>query len=160
MDQLRLFELPHKYILDTSSLLTQKETEKHSKTVLVALWNEIGRSMREGKIVLCSEIYEEVRDECVRSWLSQHSCTVLEIDADVQKCVTRVVNERPDLIDIRRNRSSGDAFLIATALSKDLAIITEESKDSPKKIPQVSEQFGIECMNVIELCIKENWKFA
>lgn len=55
--------------------------------------------------------------------------------------------------------SSGDAFLIATAMKYGLTVITEENRDSPKKIPQICKKYGINSVNVTQLCEAEGWIF-
>lgn len=55
--------------------------------------------------------------------------------------------------------SSGDAFLIATAMKYGLIIITEENKDKQMKIPQISKKYGITSLNITSLCEMEQWKF-
>ena len=47
MEQLMLFDFPYKYIIDTSSLLTQKENESHSRIVYKSLWKKILDKGRE-----------------------------------------------------------------------------------------------------------------
>ena len=66
------------------------------------------------------------------------NCTILQIDELIQKNVTTVVTSNPQLIDFKQLKSSGDAFLIATAMKYSLTVITEENKDSSKKIPYVA----------------------
>jgi hypothetical protein len=159
MDQIRLFELPYKYIIDASSLLSQKEGEPHNRKTYVTMWENIERYIKEQKIITCSEIAEEVQDKEISDWLSLLPCTVLEIDDDVQSNVVTVVTSNPRLIEFQQNKSSGDAFLIATAMKHRLIVVTEERKSSPKKIPQVCQNLGIDCININELCERENWRF-
>ena len=54
--------------------------------------------------------------------------------------------------------SSGDAFLIATAMKYNLIVITEE-KGTQNKIPNICEKYGIQSLNINGLCEKENWSF-
>jgi hypothetical protein len=63
------------------------------------------------------------------------------------------------LIDFKNAKSSGDAFLIATAMKYSLAVITEENKHSPKKIPKICATYKIPCFNITELAEKERWSF-
>ena len=105
-----------------------------------------------GKIVTCSEIAVELHDNDVTSWLSSAHCVIIPIDDEIQRNVIKVVTTYPRLVDIGRNKSSGDPFLIATAMKYDLTVITEEGKDSPRKIPQVCGCMGIDCININELC--------
>ena len=110
-----------------------------------------------GEIVICSDIKEEVEDDALQPWIRQ--CTILEVDSVVQQYVTKVVNEHPDLLSFTNMKSSGDAFLIATAMKYRIAVITEESKTSPKRIPKICEAYNISCYNVTELAEKEGWSF-
>jgi hypothetical protein len=40
-----------------------------------------------------------------------------------------------------------------------IAVITEENKTSPKKVPKICEAYNIPCYNVTELAEKEGWTF-
>jgi len=123
------------------------------------MWDRIGELIKNQSIVTCSEVTVEVEDEEIRQWLARQDCVVLEIDDDIQHNVKKIVAEHPELIDFKNAKSSGDAFLIATAMKYSLAVITEENKDSYKKIPKVCEAYGIPCFNITELADEEKWSF-
>lgn len=159
MGQMTLFELPYKYIIDTSSLLTQKEGGSHSRRTFVTMWSNIENYIKENLIITCSEIVDEIQDPEIGEWLTSLPCTVIDIDNETQQNITKVVTSNPQLIEFRQNKSSGDAFLIATAMKCNLTVITEENKTSPKKIPYVCQNLGVDCVNINELCERENWKF-
>lgn len=159
MGQLSLFELQYKYIMDASSLISQRDGEPHNKRTFQTLWHNIENLIDAGKIVTCSEIAVELHDNDVTSWLSSAHCVIIPIDDEIQRNVIKVVTTYPRLVDIGRNKSSGDPFLIATAMKYDLTVITEEGKDSPRKIPQVCGCMGIDCININELCLREGWIF-
>lgn len=159
MEQLTLIPVPYKYIIDTCSIISQKSREPHRRTVYSSLWKRIEELIEGQVIVTCSEIMSEVEDQDLRQWLIKHQCVVLDIDDEVQKLVTKIVNEHKDLIDFINVKSSADAFLIATAMKYNLRVITEESKDSPKKIPFICKSYGIPCFNITELAEKEGWQF-
>lgn len=59
---------------------------------------------------------------------------ILPIDDEVQDNAKKVVTSNPQLIVFKQIKSSGDAFLIATAMKYGLTVITEESKKGEKKI--------------------------
>ena len=73
----------------------------------------------------------------------------------------QIVTEHPKMIEFtgKSGTSSGDAFLIATAMKYDLAVITEENPDKETKIPKICQSYGIRAMNITELCEQENWIF-
>jgi predicted nucleic acid-binding protein len=118
--------------------------------------------MKEQKIVICSEKKDEIKDKDIVKWLKELNCVVLDVDDEIQENVIHTVKEHPKLITFVKSKSagsSGDAFLIATAMKYGLAVITEEKKDVPNKIPHVCKTFGVSCMNIDELCTVEGWQF-
>lgn len=161
MEQLSFFPIPYKYIIDTSAILSQKPDEQHRRTVHKSQWKKIDELIKSQEIVMCSEIFDEVKDEDIKKLLVTLNCKVFEVDDDIQRNVRRIVTECPKLISFtdKSGTSSGDAFLIATAMKYNLVIITEENKQSEKKIPQVCKRFNVESINILELCERENWVF-
>ena len=117
--------------------------------------------MKEKVIVTCSEIVDEIKDRDIISWLNIQRCDVLDIDDEVQMNVRRIVTDNPKMIEFtgKSGTSSGDAFLIATAMKYGLAVITEENSDKPTKIPQICKKYGLQAMNITKLCEVEGWKF-
>lgn len=133
MGQLTLFPLPYKYIIDSSSIFSQKPDEPNRRRVYKGLWQNIDDLIKEKIVVTCSEIEAEIKDEELVDWLHRQQCDILPITDEVQRNVRKIVNEHPELIDFSKCKSSGDAFLIATAMEHGLTVITEEKKNSPKK---------------------------
>lgn len=161
MEQMTLIKMPYKYIMDTSSILSQKENEQHRRIVYKSQWKRIEEKIAEKIIVTCSEVIEEIKDDIILKWLNQRHCEVLDIDDIVQINVRQIVTEYPKMIDFAGNSgtSSGDAFLIATAMAHNLIVITEENKKKSYKIPWICEKYNIESLNITELCERENWTF-
>lgn len=161
MDQLTLFPLPYKYIMDTSAVLSQKPNEPHRRSVYRGLWERIEGHIRDHVIVICSEVKEEIKDDTIKDWISQNNCLILDIDESIQINVRKIVTENPTMIEFtgKSGTSSGDAFLIATAMKYNLVVVTEENKKKETKIPKICEKYGITAINLTELCEIENWKF-
>ncbi len=162
MEQLTLFPPPYKYLIDSSSILSQKPNEKLPRQVYKTLWDLIDQNIVKQTITTCSEIEEEVKkDDLVGNWLHANQCIILPIDDEVQRNVRRIVTEHPKMISFASGKgsSSGDAFLIATAMKHQLMIITEENKDSLTHIPSICKCYGIRTVNLTELCIEEGWTF-
>lgn len=159
MEQLSIFSNA-KYLIDTSSILSQKAGEPNRRSVNRSMWNRIDECIRDGMIVTCSEISEEVKDERIRQWLIQLQCHIIDLDDDVQANVRRIVTDNPKMIDFSNSgSSSGDAFLIATAMKYGYTIITEENTTKQNKIPMICKKYNIETVNIIGLCEKEGWVF-
>ena len=117
--------------------------------------------MRDQRIVTCSEVVGEVKDKDISQWLTRQHCVVLDIDEDIQRYVRKIVTEHPRMIEFtgKSGTSSGDAFLIATAMKYDLTVITEENPDKDTKIPKICKSYGIKAINITELCEQEKWIF-
>ena len=159
MEQLRLIPLPYKYIIDSCSIFSQKPDEPNRRRVFKGLWQNIDDLIEKQVIVTCSEIVSEIKDDELVAWLHHKQCVVLPITDKVQLNVSKIVNEHPKLIDFSNCKSSGDAFLIATAMERGLTVITEEGKISSKKIPAICQFYNIPCINITELCTQEEWEF-
>ena len=148
-----------KYIIDTSSILSQKDNEPHRRSINKTLWKHIDELILQHRIVTCSEIIEEVNDDDLKKWYIVLSGEILPIDDKVQENVKKVVTTNPQLIDFHKVKSSGDAFLIATAMKYGLTVITEESKKGEKKSPFVCQNLHVPCVDILGLCEKEGWSF-
>lgn len=63
MEQMTLFgnERPYKYIMDTSSILSQKPGETHTRLVYESQWKRIEEYMRSHSIVTCSKFSKKSR---------------------------------------------------------------------------------------------------
>lgn len=161
MEQLTLFKPPYKYIIDACSVFAQKDTDSLPRKVHKSLWESIDSYMKNHIIVTCSEIEEEVqKDDAVKTWFSNNQCVILPIDETVQYYVRKIVNDHPKMIEFSGSgSSSGDAFLIATAMKYGLTVITEENKTKLNKIPKICDAYNIRAINITELCIEEGWEF-
>ena len=161
MEQMSLFEMSYKYIIDTSSILSQKPNETNMRKVYKSLWDNIDTMIKGKTIVTCSEVFEEIKDESIKEWIKTQQCRILEIDNTIQYNVRKIVTENPNMIQFsgKTGSSSGDAFLIATAMAYHLTVITEENKDSPYKIPKICQKYNIESVNIVGLSEREGWVF-
>lgn len=158
-EQYTLIPPPYRYIIDTCSIISQKSDEPHRRSVYSTLWQNIDEMVKSKAIIICSEIRDEVEDDELKRWLQQNECEVLDVDAVIQQNVTKIVNEHPELLNFTNMKSSGDAFLIATAMKYRIAVITEENKTSPKKIPKICAAYSITCFNLTEFAEEEGWTF-
>lgn len=148
-----------KYIIDTSSILSQKDNEPHRRSINKTLWKHIDALIEQQRIVTCSEIIEEVNDDDLKKWFSGLQGVIIAIDNEIQENVRKVVTSNPQLIDFQKLKSSGDAFLIATAMKYGLTVITEENKKGEKKIPFVCRNLKVPCVDIWGLCEQEGWTF-
>jgi hypothetical protein len=86
---------------------------------------------------------------------------VVDLDTTVQQRVTAILALHPRLIDTRRNRSSGDPFVIALAQVHGLSVVTGERPSgvlAKPNIPDVCVALGVTWMNVLSMFRQERWK--
>ncbi|MEL7570529.1 MAG: DUF4411 family protein [Eubacteriaceae bacterium] len=159
MNQLSFINPPYKYIFDASSFLSQKENDRHPKSVYKQLWDNISNLIYEQKIVTCTEIRDEIKNDETHDWFRKCGCICLDITNEIQNNVILILEKKPKLIEFLKVKSSADAFLIATAMVYNLTVVTEESKEKYNKIPDVCREFNINCINILDLCKVENWVF-
>src|SRR5579862_7842476 len=109
-----------------------------------------------GRAVLAiDEVYRELekKDDAAFQWLKARRAMVVDLDATVQQRVTTILAAHPRLIDTRRNRSSGDPFVIALAQVHGLSVVTGERPSgvlAKPNIPDVCVALGIPWMNVLD----------
>ena len=159
MVSLTIISHSYRYIIDSSAMISQKDNEQHRRRIYKSQWDNIDALVRNKEIVTCSEIACEVEDESIKTWMNDNELVILPIDDDIQENVKKVVKTNKNLVDFKSNKSSGDAFLIATAMKYNLTVITEESFKSNKKIPFTCKTLGINCVDILGLCERENWEF-
>jgi hypothetical protein len=159
MEQLSFIPPTYKYIIDTSSILTQKPDEIFNRNIHKSLWNKIDDLIKKKAIIICCENAEEIKDEELKNYLPNLKCDILELDDDIQEKATKIINEHTEILNFKGTKSSADVFTIATALKYNLTIITEEKANSPKKIPQIASYYGVQALNINQLCEKEGWIF-
>lgn len=162
VSQTSLFKQPYRYLIDSCALISQKDkSEKHFGGVNKTLWENIDQLIHQRIIVSCSEIRDEInnKDDLVKDWFNTTGCYCFEIDNDIQTRVIEILKKHPKLVDFGANKSSADAFLIATAMENNLTIITEESKLKQYKIPMICKALGVNCIDIYDLCEQESWVF-
>ena len=161
MEQMTLFDMtpPYKYVIDSSSILSQKENELHRRILYKKKWEKIDDLIRKKEIVTCSEVEGEILDENLIKWMKAQELTVIKIDEKIQEKVKIILDKYPGLVDFKQMKSSADAFLIATAMAYKLTVITEENKKKKDKIPYICRALNVPCINILELCQLKGWEF-
>ena len=129
-----------------SNTLAQLEAAVTSKTILAI-----------------EEVYRELekKDDVAFQWLKAHRILVVDIDIDIQRRVTALLGAHPRLVDTRKNRSSGDPFVIALAQSRTLSVVTGEKPSNvlaKPNIPDVCNVVNIPWLNVLAMFRQEGWK--
>lgn len=161
--QPELFPPSYKYIIDANIVFAQNPSpQPYPRDVWPGMWELIDELVKSKEIVTCRQVSREIHPSGDRAsqWFEKIGIHVLQEIKPIQDLVVRIVNENPNMLKFsNRASSSADPFIIASAIHHDLVIVTQESKNSPRKIPQIAAKYGVESVNISELCEREGWKF-
>lgn len=94
-------------------------------------------------------------------WLRARRAIVVDLDTTNQRGVMAILATHPRLVGTRKNRSSGDPFVIALAQARGLSVVTGEKPSgvlAKPYIPDVCAALRIPWMSVLSMFRQEGWK--
>jgi len=149
------------YSIDSSGILDV--FRYYPPDVFPTIWTQMDIATRSGTIFAIDEVYRELekKDDVAFEWLKARRMIVVELDTEIQQRVAAILAVHPRLIDTRKNRSSGDPFVIALAQSRKFAVVTGEKASgvlAKPNIPDVCIALKIPWMNVLSMFRNEGWK--
>jgi hypothetical protein len=149
------------YSLDSSGILDL--FRYYPPDVFPTIWTQMEAAASGGIVFAVDEVYRELerKDDTAFRWLKARRSMIVAIDTEIQKRVAAILAAHPRLIDTRKNRSSGDPFVIGLAQARRLSVVTGERASgviAKPNIPDVCTALGIECMNVLSMFRNEGWR--
>jgi hypothetical protein len=158
------------YIVDSSSLV---DINRHTPIdIFPALWNKLSILVRRDILISHEEVFNEItkQDGMLTQWAKKNKQMFRRATPEQSETVKEVLKKYPTLIKVDRTYDA-DPWLIA--LTKELKdskqktlwevnrlIVTEEKIRGKKvRIPYVCNDYGIDCIDRIEMFRKEGWKF-
>jgi hypothetical protein len=157
---------PPKFVIDTCSLI--KLREDYPPDVFPRVWDMISRLADSGTLISSDEVFEELNvDEAVGdpvlTWAEDHRPSFYPLDGFIQGKATEILATYPGLLDLKRNKSGADPFVIATAINFSCVVVTDElptkNISGRVKIPDVCSRLSILSINLIEMMRAEGLKF-
>jgi hypothetical protein len=100
--------------------------------VFPTAWKKIDQLIQNSIICSCEEVYFEItsQDDDLSNWAKANRHIFLPIDMQIQSKVTQILSSHPTLLDLKKNKSGADPFLIAVAVIYECSVVTEEIKDT------------------------------
>ena len=149
------------YSIDSSGILDL--FRYYPPDVFPTIWTQMDGAVSTQAILAVDEVYRELekKDDVAFQWLKARRAIVIDLDTDIQKAVAALLAVHPRLVDTRKNRSSGDPFVIALAQIRGLSVVTGEKPSgvlAKPNIPDVCTALKIPCLNVLSMFRKEGWK--
>lgn|SRR3990167_606884 len=147
-----------KYVIDTCSLTRMRIS--YPADVFPTAWVKLTELSKSGVLISAEDVLEELSafDDEVFKWAQSQSEIFYPLDSTIQRLAKNILMRHPGLLDLRKNKSSGDPFIIATAIHNGCAIVTEEkwsNSDARPKIPNVCRDYSVECIELVEMFRRE-----
>ncbi|MBP9717342.1 MAG: DUF4411 family protein [Candidatus Pacebacteria bacterium] len=135
------------YIVDANFLINFNKWMPRS--TFPEFWQELERTLQEGKWVLLDVVVSEVnREGPMRQWCNkQMQAGLVAKVTDTDKIAGAQINNQYTMIDANSGRSTNDTYIIAHAKSNGYGVVSDEtprvSDSKPYKIPDVCEALKI-----------------
>ena len=145
---------------DSSSLIHLKNN--YPEDIFPSLWNHMDSALLSGAALISEEVIAELAtgtDGLDKRLKKIHGC-VVQTDSAIERHVRAIARSHPSLVDIRRQKSLGDPYVIAVALENAGGVVTEESdKPNKVKIPQVCQHYGAPYSKFLAYMRNQKWRF-
>ncbi|MFA6330194.1 MAG: DUF4411 family protein [Candidatus Micrarchaeia archaeon] len=161
------------YIIDTSSLI--ELNRKYPIDVFPGIWKKIEELIGKGFLFSPHEVRKEilVLDDSLKDWVQKQEKLFRPLTANQIELVRTILKKYPSLANPDSEVPSADPFVIALAVemgkdpqqtlapvTKIRIIVTEERlRGNRVRIPFVCKDYSIACLNILEMCRAEGWKF-
>lgn len=150
------------YSIDTSALLHAWNRAYRPKNFR-GFWKKMDGLILIGRAQMSVEVYKEIekKDDDVLKWCKErYKQMVVELDADVQKEVGRIMKAYPRLVDTVKGRNVADPFAIALANTGEKKIVLQQESVGQFKITGVCDKEGVKWTNLADFIEAEKWEFG
>lgn len=147
-----------KYVIDTCSLTKMRHT--YPKDVFPAAWELLTDLAQTGVLISVEDVIEELllfEDEILQ-WANEQGHIFFPLSENIQARAVEILSSHPGILDLKKNKSSADPFVIATAIEHSCAVVTEEKASNSQtryKIPNVCRDYGVDCIPIIDMFRRE-----
>lgn len=143
------------YIVDANFLINFHKWMPRSQ--FPAFWQELERTLQEGKWILLDVVVSEVdREGPMKQWCTKQKQAgfVMKV-TDTDKLAGAEINNLYSMIDANSGRSTTDTYIIAHARANGYGVVSDESPrindTKPYKIPDVCDALRIPRMRKPEV---------
>lgn len=147
-----------KYVIDTCSLTKMRHT--YPEDVFPSAWSKLTELADSGILISAADVWEELNvfEDEISTWAKTRVEFFYPLTPNIQTRATEILSSHSGLLDLKKNKSSADPFLISTAMEFDCIVVTEELiSNSPirPKIPNVCKDLDVDCINLLEMLRRE-----
>lgn len=153
------------YCFDTSSLIAAWR-ERYPIAHFPTLWEHLAALVAAERAIAPIEVRHEVQkhDDGLFKWLKDNKAMFIDVDEPIQLRQRAILAKHPRLVDARKAHFAADPWVVALALERGAAVVTDERTTSnPNKptIPYVcgDAAFQCPCFPVLEVIRGEKWVY-
>ncbi len=153
-----------KYCIDTSFLINSWH-KYNPQDLFPDMWPMLASMCENNEIIAPDEVVKElkIQDDDLYKWSKTQKSLQHPLDNELQKNLKLVLSRCETLVDIKRNRSRADPFVVALALQTGTSVVSYEEprkRDSdPLKIPDACGILGVRYFDVPNFFRDLGWKF-
>ncbi|RIK10762.1 MAG: hypothetical protein DCC49_02230 [Acidobacteria bacterium] len=137
----------------------------YPRDVFPGVWESIETLVVEGRAVIPREVLDELErhDPDAYEWAKGLDDFVVEPDDHEIAIVAEIAENHPDWVQGRKN--AADPFVVANASGHGRIVVTHERRRGPGVldhnlgIPNVADEYDLECISLQELARREQWQF-
>ena len=132
----------------------------YPRDVFPTAWVTLTDLAKQGLMISVEDVLEELSlfDDEILQWAKEQGHIFLPLSENIQARAVQILTSHAGLLDLRKNKSSADPFVIATALEHSCTVVTEEKpSNSPirHKIPDVCDAYGVDCITILDMLRRE-----
>ena len=151
------------YTIDTNIIVTLNREQP--RDIYPSVWEALERLIADGRCMMNREAFEELQevdDECA-PWARAQPNFIVDTTHGELAVVDVITSDHPGWVQDRKN--AADPFIVAQAAENERVIVTGERRKGPGtedrnlRIPNVADEWGVECLTFQELARREGWKF-
>jgi Domain of unknown function (DUF4411) len=121
------------------------------------------RAAQAGILRVSEEVVKELekKDDGAADWIKERAHMIVATDVPIQEKVREILKAHSRLVNAGKNRSGGDPFVIAVALTNRYSVITAEistGNAARPKIPDVCAAMGITSCSLLDFVRAQGWK--
>ncbi len=151
------------YTIDTNIIVTLNRDQP--RDIYASVWGALEALIADGRCFMNREAFEELKDvddECA-PWAKAQEGFVQETTDGELTVVDAITARHPGWVEETKN--AADPFVIAQAVEQKLVVVTFEkwkgpgTEDRNLRIPNVADEWSVECIKFQELARREGWVF-
>jgi hypothetical protein len=145
------------YLIDTSSWINMEEHSNYEN-----MWRIVVSLINQGRIVVCGQVMEELRDNRIYARLKQYEDAIRAGDEksdnpEYLQHAGKITHDHPAMSKARGKKTPADPYVIALAEREGYVVVADETieKRRNRKIPGVCDKLQIKCIT-LEKFIADN----